>query len=63
MVLLHAPAAGGATALIACSMPHMAAWHGFQLVVAVTVGSVIMLLLALLLNNACKDREYPTYWW
>ena len=63
MRYVYACTVGGATALIACSVPTMAAWHGFQFVVAVTLGSVIMLALALIFNNICKDREYPTYWW
>ncbi|KAF6265798.1 HPP family-domain-containing protein [Scenedesmus sp. NREL 46B-D3] len=57
----HPP--GGATALIACSAPVMAPWHGFQLVLAVCVGSVELTAVALLISNFHRGRAYPTFWW
>lgn len=57
----HPP--GGATALIACSMASMAPWYGFQLVVAVALGSVELMAVALIITNLHKDRAYPTFWW
>jgi CBS-domain-containing membrane protein len=57
----HPP--GGATALIACSMAQLPPWHGFQLVVAVTLGSVQLMVVALIITNLHKDRAYPTFWW
>lgn len=56
----HPP--GGATALIACSAPITAPWHGFQFCVTVSLGSVIMTFIAFITNNLCRDRSYPTYW-
>lgn len=57
----HPP--GGATALIACSAPFTAPWAGFQFVATVALGSAIMIAVALVTNNVCRDRAYPTYWW
>lgn len=57
----HPP--GGATALIACSSAVMAPWHGFQLVLAVFVGSVELLAVALVISNFHRGRAYPTFWW
>lgn len=57
----HPP--GGATALIACSMAQLPPWSGFQLVVAVTLGAVELMVVALLITNLHKDRAYPTFWW
>lgn len=58
---VHPP--GGATALIACSSATMAPWRGFQLVVAVLLGSAELLLVALIVNNVHRKRAYPTFWW
>lgn len=57
----HPP--GGATALIACSLPSLPPWAGFQLVVAALLGSLELLVVALLVSNLHKGRAYPTYWW
>lgn len=60
----HPP--GGATALIACTAPGVAepsAWFGARFVIAVAVGSCVMTLVAVLVNNLAADRAYPTYWW
>lgn len=37
--------------------------HGFQLVVAVTLGAVQLMVVALIVTNLHKDRAYPTFWW
>jgi CBS-domain-containing membrane protein len=55
--------AGGATALIACSMATLPKWHGYSYLVTVAVGSVAMLAIALLVNNLDPRRRYPTFWW
>ncbi|CAK7226922.1 hypothetical protein SBRCBS47491_006392 [Sporothrix bragantina] len=55
---VHPPA--GATALIAVTDDN--AYHiGWWLVPAVLLGSVLMQVIALLINNV--QRRYPTYWW
>lgn len=60
----HPP--GGATALIACTAPgvvSLQAWYGARFVLAVALGSVVMMVCAVLANNLAADRAYPTYWW
>ena len=61
---VHPP--GGATALIAVIGGESIHALGFIYVLCpVLVGSVIMVLVALLVNNLSGDskRNYPTYWW
>jgi CBS-domain-containing membrane protein len=57
----HPP--GGATALIACSVPELPPWHGFQFVVAVTIGVLQLMIVGLIVSNFHKGRAYPTFWW
>lgn len=38
-------------------------WHGYSFLVTVAVGSVIMQLIALVINNLDPRRRYPTFWW
>ncbi len=58
---LHPP--GGATALIAVIGSQKIHALGFYYVVMpIGVGAVIMLIIALLINNLCKSRRYPEYW-
>eukprot|EP01133_Synstelium_polycarpum_P006269 gene6269-7274_t len=57
---LHPP--GGATALIAV-MSGEQRWAGFYYVlVPVLSGALIMLLVALVVNNLAPKRKYPTTW-
>jgi len=57
----HPPA--GATALIIAGMPTLPRWYGFSFVVTVMMGSTVMLLVALLVNNLNPRRNgYPTFW-
>jgi CBS-domain-containing membrane protein len=56
-------AAGGATALIACTMSTLPKWHGYSYLVTIAVGSVIMQIIALVVNNIDPRRRYPTFWW
>ena len=61
---IHPP--GGATALIAVIGSQNIHDLGFQYVITpVFSGAVIMLLVALLINNLRHDdeRHYPKYWW
>ena len=61
---VHPP--GGATALIAVIGGESIHELGFLYVLCpVLVGSVIMVLVALLVNNFSGDskRNYPSYWW
>lgn len=37
--------------------------QGFQLVVAVALGSVELMAVALIITNLHKDRAYPTFWY
>lgn len=39
-----------------------APWMGFQFVATVALGSLIMTAVALVTNNVCRDRAYPTFW-
>ncbi len=58
---LHPP--GGATALIAVIGSNKIHDLGFlYVVVPVGVGVIIMLIVALLVNNIPKNRRYPEYW-
>ena len=55
--------AGGATALIASTLPTLPKWHGYSFLVTVAVGSLVMQCIALIINNLDPRRRYPTYWW
>ncbi len=58
---LHPP--GGATALIAVIGSQKIHNLGFYYVfVPVGAGAVIMLIIALIVNNLCKTRKYPEFW-
>ena len=59
----HHNAAGGATALIAATLPTLPRWHGYSFLVTVGVGSLVMQLIALVVNNLDPGRRYPTFWW
>jgi CBS-domain-containing membrane protein len=59
---LHPP--GGATALIAVIGGDKIHSLGYLYAIIPTgVGALIMLVIALLLNNISKDRKYPEFWW
>ena len=59
---LHPP--GGATALIAVIGSEKIHDLGFLYVlVPVGAGVVIMLMVALVINNLAKNRKYPEFWW
>jgi CBS-domain-containing membrane protein len=56
--------AGGATALIAASVPNpLPIWAGYSIVLVVLIDSLIMLIVGLLVNNSWRGKRYPTYWW
>lgn len=55
---VHPP--GGATALLAAIEPSITAM-GWDFVPVVLVGSCLMLVVALVLNNI--QRRFPVYWW
>ena len=58
---LHPP--GGATALIAVIGSNKIHDLGFlYAVVPVGVGVIIMLIVALIVNNIPENRKYPEYW-
>jgi len=58
---LHPP--GGATALIAVIGSQKIHNLGFYYVlIPIGVGAFIMLIIALLINNLCKSRRYPEFW-
>jgi len=58
---LHPP--GGATALIAVIGSNKIHNIGFlYAVVPVGVGVIVMLIVALIVNNIPKNRRYPEYW-
>jgi CBS-domain-containing membrane protein len=59
---LHPP--GGATALIAVIGGARVHELGFIYVVApVALGAIVMLAVALLVNNIFENRSYPQFWW
>jgi CBS-domain-containing membrane protein len=59
---LHPP--GGATALIAViSGPKILHLGYLYVLIPVAAGAVIMLLVALLVNNLALGRRYPEFWW
>ena len=59
---LHPP--GGATALIAVTggdgIRQLGYWYAL---VPCLAGAVIMLIIALVVNNLPRSRRYPLYWW
>ena len=58
---LHPP--GGATALIAViggDAVHKLSF--FYAIIPAGLGAIILLIIALLVNNLSKDRRYPEYW-
>ncbi|KAL0490519.1 transmembrane protein [Acrasis kona] len=56
------PPGRGATALIAVMSP-LFPWYGFQyLFVPILSGSLIMLIVALLVDNLKPESRYPLYW-
>jgi len=58
---LHPP--GGATALIAVIGSNKIHGLGYlYTIIPVGVGAVIMLIVALLVNNIPKTRKYPDFW-
>ena len=59
---LHPP--GGATALIAVVGGESVHQLGYLYVLTpIALGAVIMLIVALLVNNLARTRHYPEYWW
>jgi CBS-domain-containing membrane protein len=59
---LHPP--GGATALIAViSGPKVANLGYLYALMPVGAGALIMLVVALLINNLAPRRRYPEFWW
>lgn len=59
---VHAPA--GATALIIVISNSSFPWAGFQYVLMpVLTGSIILVFIAVVLNNLMPNRHYPCNWW
>lgn len=59
---LHPP--GGATALIAVIGGDVIHQLGYWYVIMpIGLGVVIMLIVALIVNNLAEGRHYPEYWW
>ena len=59
---LHPP--GGATALIAVIGSDKIHAAGFTYVlIPCTVGPLLLLVVALLVNNLARTRRYPEIWW
>ena len=55
-------AAGGATALLLASQVPHGRWASWIGVPAVMIGSLGMLIIALLMNLVAPGRRYPTFW-
>jgi CBS-domain-containing membrane protein len=59
---LHPP--GGATALIAVTGgPKVDALGYLFAIIPVGAGAIVLILVALFVNNLAKNRRYPEYWW
>ena len=59
---LHPP--GGATALIAVIGSHKVHALGYlYALIPAGLGALVMLIVALLINNIPKTRRYPEFWW
>ena len=59
---MHAPA--GATAVIAITASAPFPWAGYQFVLMpVLSSSVILLVIAVVVNNLVSNRHYPCFWW
>jgi len=59
---LHPP--GSATALIAViGSPQLHEIGYLYVLLPVTRGAIILLIVAILINNLSKNRQYPKYWW
>lgn len=59
---LHPP--GGATALIAViSGPNVQGLGYLYVIIPAATGALIMLAVALLVNNLAPARRYPEFWW
>lgn len=59
---LHPP--GGATALIAViGSPQLHEAGYLYAILPVARGAILLLIVALLVNNIPKNRRYPTFWW
>jgi len=59
---LHPP--GGATALIAViGGPKIHSLGFLYAFIPVGAGALVLLLVALLVNNLSQNRKYPEYWW
>ncbi len=59
---LHPP--GGATALIAVIGGESVHHLGYLYVVMpAALGAIVMLIVALIVNNIPKSRKYPEFWW
>lgn len=59
---LHPP--GGATALIAViGSPKLHDIGYFYAIFPVARGALVLLIIALIVNNIPKDRQYPVFWW
>ncbi len=60
-ITLHPP--GGATALIAVIGSDKIHALGFwYMVIPVALGVILMLIVALMVNNMAKNRRYPEFW-
>lgn len=58
---LHPP--GGATALIAVISGKQIHDLGFfYAILPVGLGATVLLIVAVVVNNLCRDRKYPEYW-
>lgn len=59
---MHAPA--GATTVIAITASTSFPWAGYQFVLLpVLSSSVILVCIAVVVNNLVPNRHYPCFWW
>ena len=59
--VLHPPA-GAAALIFATATPAFASIKFMYLVLPLLVGNIVCIIMATLINNLIKKREYPLYW-
>lgn len=55
--------AAGSTAVIGATLQHVNGYYGFEFVLGITIGSLVMVLVATVYNNLDPNRKYPTFWY
>lgn len=59
---LHPPG-GGTALLMVTGCPAMQEYGYFAILFPTATGAVLLVAVALVVNNLARDRQYPLYWW